>query len=181
VSEPGRSAAPARPSVWKRRAIIGVAVLVLLVAGYFFATSFLPRWWSHRVGSQANGTFRWGVFWGLFYGVVCTVIAIVVARQAIYRQLKRRARVGILVVALLIASPNLMTLGISWGSGNGAHAGQRTLDDQGPGFRGATLIGFIIGLAIALLIEIALHVRRKHANELGQLRVDKKIRDAQDS
>jgi hypothetical protein len=167
--------------VWKRRAIIGVVVLVLLIAGYFFATSFLPRWWSHRVGSQAHGTFRWGVFWGLFYGVLCTVIAIVVARQSIYRQLSWKARLAIVVVALLIASPNLMTLGIAWGSGNGAHAGQRTLDDQAPGFRGATLTGFVIGLAIAALLEVALHVRRSHANELGHLRVEKKIRDAQDS
>ena len=39
----------------------------------------------------------------------------------------------------------------------------------------------VLVLAIAALIEVALHVRRSHANELGHLRVEKKIRDAQDS
>jgi energy-coupling factor transporter transmembrane protein EcfT len=171
---------PQPRSVWKRRAVIAAVVIVLLVIGYFVATSFLPRWWSHRVGDQVDGTFRWGIFWGLVYGVLCTLVPILVARQAIYRQIGWRGKGWIVLLAIVLALPNLMTLGITWGSGSGAHAGQRTLDDQAPGFRGATLAGFIVALALAVLIEIALQVRRRHSAELTALRVDKKIHDARE-
>ena len=62
--------------------------------------------------------------------------------------------------------PNLLTLGIAIGSGHAAHAGERTLDVDAPGFRGASLAGVIGGaFAVAavkyLLASPPLDPRRK--------------------
>lgn len=164
----------------KRRAILGVIAVVALLLAYVFATSFLPRWWAHRVGAMSNGTFRWGVWWGLVFGFLCTVVPVFVARQAVWRQIRWRTKGWILVAALLLAAPNLLTLGIVLGSGKAAHAGERTLDTDAPGFRGATLVGVVLGIALVIVVEVLLTKRRRHSRELTHLRVEKKIRDAQE-
>ena len=44
----------------------------------FAASAFLPRWWSHRIGNQADGSFTNGIGLGLFYGFTFTLVALVV-------------------------------------------------------------------------------------------------------
>ena len=51
---------------------LGVALVVLLAA-----SAFLPRWWSHRIGNQADGSFTNGIGLGLFYGFAFTLLALV--------------------------------------------------------------------------------------------------------
>lgn len=172
-----RAARHARRDPWPRRAGIALIVIAVLVGGYFFATAFLPRWWAQRVRDQVGGAFDTGVWWGLVYGFGSTLIPILVARQAIYRQIRWRGKVGIVIVALILASPNLMTLGIVLGSGSASHAGRRILDVGAPGFRGATLTGVIVALVVAVMIEIALQVRRRRSRELQALRIEQQIRD----
>src|SRR5258708_161566 len=45
-----------------------VAVVVLALIG----SAVLPRWWSHRIGDQVNGSITSGITLGLFYGFVFT-------------------------------------------------------------------------------------------------------------
>ncbi|HEY3736471.1 MAG TPA: hypothetical protein VGL26_03435 [Jatrophihabitans sp.] len=165
---------------WKKRGLIALAVAIVLVGGFFFCTEFLPRWWGRRIADQVHGTFRWGVWWGLFYGVIFTVVPIVVARLAFYRPWSWKTRVWVLVVGAVLAAPNLMTAGIVWGGSSGAHDGSATMDLRAPGFRGASLVGVIIGLVLAVLIQIGLMVRRRHNAELRALRVEKKVADTQE-
>jgi len=162
----------------KRRVILSGVGIVLLVLGYFFAAAFLPRWWSHRVGAQSDGKFRGGVWWGLFYGVLFTVLPLVVARQALRKRFSWKWKVGIVLGALILAAPNLMTLGIVLGNGKGAHAGQRTLDDQAPGFRGASLIGVLVALVLAGGGQYLVTSRRNRGRELKNLRDESHRRDA---
>lgn len=172
--------APPGAPPWRRRVILAVLLVAVAVVAYLFATSFLPRWWSNRVASLAHGAFRWGVWWGLVFGMACTVIPALVARQALWHQVRWKARAWILGAALLLAGPNLMTLGIVLGNGSGAHDGQRRMDADGPGFRGATLVGVIVGAVLVVVLESLLVGRRRRRRELTQLRVEKKIRDVQE-
>ena len=84
---------------------------------------------------------------GLFYGFVFTVLPLLLIVWGIRRRRSGRMWLWILVGAGLLALPNLMTLGIMLGPGSGAHAGDRTLDVEAPGFRGATLGGVLLALA----------------------------------
>ena len=73
-------------------------------------------------------------------------------------------------VALILATPNLMTLGIVLGSGNAAHAGERTLDTRAPAFRGATLAGALLAAALTGFIAYLVVSRnraRRGAEEPG--------------
>jgi hypothetical protein len=164
----------------KRRVILTAVGIVLLVLGYFFAAAFLPRWWSHRVGAQSDGKFRGGVWWGLFYGVLFTVLPLLVARQALRKRFNWKWKVGIVVGALILAAPNLMTLGIVLGNGKGAHAGQRTLDDQAPGFRGASLIGVMIAAVLFGGLLYLITSRRNRGRALKTARERERSRDKVD-
>jgi hypothetical protein len=64
------------------------------------------------------------------------------------------------------------------GNGGAAHAGQRIMDVDAPAFRGATLVGAIIGVATAVFTLYALASRRKRGIELKQLRAREREREA---
>ncbi len=55
-------------------------------------------------------------------------------------------------VALLLAAPNVLTASIVVGWGNAAHAGERTLDVEAPGFRWSTLLGALAAATLALFV-----------------------------
>ncbi|RYJ05036.1 MAG: hypothetical protein EON52_13650, partial [Actinomycetales bacterium] len=80
----------------------------------------------------------------------------------------------ILVVAVLLALPNWLTLSIVAGNSNAAHAGERILDVDGPGFRAASAIG--VGVAVLLTVVllfagVAAGRRKAQVKDLkGQLR-----------
>lgn len=179
MSATGSGGSPAtRPVDWQRRFLIAGLAVAGLVVGYFIAVSFLPRWWSHVVGDISDGKFRWGVWWGLFFGFLFTLVPLFVARLAWRRGLTWRARGWWMLSALVLAGPNLMTLGIVTGTGGGAHAGERTLDTEAPGFRGATLSGVLVAAAVAVGIQVFLVRHGRQRKELSKLRVEDKLRKA---
>jgi signal transduction histidine kinase len=171
--------APSTPKTnWKRRIIAVLAGFVALVLLVLFARAFLPRWWAQRIGRQVNGHFSGGVAWGLFYGFLFTFIPVIVIRQVVRKRFNWPVRVVIIVVAVLLLAPNLLTLSVVLGNGSAAHAGQRIMDVDAPAFRGATLVGAIIGVALALLAIYGMASRRKRSAELKQLRAREREREA---
>ena len=144
---------------------LGVALVALLAA-----SAFLPRWWSHRIGNQADGSFTNGIGLGLFYGFSFTLLALVLLVIGLRRIRGWKGRLVLLGVALLIASPNLITLGIVLGPGGGAHAGERTLDVDAPGFRSSSLIGAVVAALVVLAIWLLLRSRSQAKQESARLR-----------
>ncbi|MFB7879110.1 MULTISPECIES: permease [unclassified Nocardia] len=145
-------------TVWRNRAIITLATAVVLVIAYFILSSFVPRWWAQRLASLVHGSFSSGIWWGLVYGLVFTLVPLLLILLAV-RMWKRKGGRFIagaaVIVALLTALPNLMTLTIVLGGNNAAHAGERILDVDAPAFRGACLVGAIIAAALfALLLAL---------------------------
>lgn len=150
---------------WRRRLLIAGTLVIVLVAAGAVASATVPRWWAHRVGDQVNGSITSGVLIGLFYGFVFTLLPIALLVMVL-RWRRTWAAVGIaLVAALVLALPNLMTLGIVLGRGNAAHAGQRTLDVQAPAFRGASLAGVLVAVGFAaFIVHLFLSRRRARAS-----------------
>lgn len=142
--------APAQPAPdrnWSRRIVLAICLLVALTLLALLGAAFLPRWWAQRIGDQVGGSITTGGFLGLFYGFVFTFLPLVVLWFAIrFLHTWRKRAVG-LGVAILLAAPNLLTLGIVLGTGNGAHAGDRILDVEAPAFRGGTLGGALLAAA----------------------------------
>ena len=71
-----------------------------------------------------------------------------------------------------------MTLGIVAGNGSAAHAGERILDVDGPGFRASTLIGVIAGVVVAIGIRYLIDSRRRARVRAGRLDEELRARDA---
>jgi len=152
---------PARDPNCSRRIGVGVILLVGLTLIGLLGAAFLPRWWAQRIGDQVGGSITTGGFLGLFYGFVFTLLPLIVV-FLVFRYLKtwRRRAVGG-GVAVLLAAPNLLTLGIVLGTGNGAHAGDRILDVEAPAFRGGTLAGVLLASACLGGVWYLLKSRRR--------------------
>ncbi|WP_424805369.1 hypothetical protein [Rhodococcus sp. 27YEA15] len=166
---------------WAKKAIAIAGVVVALIIAYFILSAFLPRWWSQRVGSLGGKTFSAGIAWGLMFGLVCTLVPLMFFRavwQVRRFKYARVVQIASLVLGVIFALPNLLTLTIVLGSGNAAHAGQRTLDTDAPGFRGASLLGAIIGAVLFLGIVYLGYRYDKRGKELDNIRGER-TRDAQ--
>lgn len=143
---------------WAKRGalLFGLGLLVLL--GYLLAVALVPRWWAQLIGDQVDGRISVGTGYGLTLGFLLTLISLFLVRQA-FRAMPWTARGLLLAVAVLISLPNLMTLGVVLGSGDGAHAGERILDVDGPGFRAASATGALAAAAV-LAVFLVLGVMR---------------------
>jgi hypothetical protein len=165
VAEPTPSRKEHDPN-WSRRVIVAACIAggVLLV-GYIGA-AFIPRWWAHRIGDQANESMAGSIMLGLFYGLVFTVLPLLLVVWGIRKRRSPRAWLFIVCGVVLLALPNLFTLGIVFGPGNAAHAGDRTLDVEAPGFRGASLAGALLAVAAIGFVWYLLSSRRRARTEL---------------
>jgi MFS family permease len=160
-------AAPPRPDRdWATRLVLVLVAVVLLVLAALLTVAFLPRWWAHRVGSVSDGAFGTGVFAGLVCGFVFTALPLLALRRVLGRRGGVTARVVWLLLAALLAAPNLTTLAIVVGTGDGAHAAQRTLDVQAPGFRYATMIGAAAAVVFVAMFWLLLASRRRRTRQV---------------
>ena len=167
MSEAQRSAALERRR-GSRAVLVAVAVAVVVLLG-FVGAAFLPRWWSHLVGDQVGGSIATGVALGLVYGFVFTALPLVLLRWAFRRRHSWRVWLAAVLVAVLLAAPNLLTLAIVVGSGNAAHAGERTLDVQAPGFRTSSLVGGVCLAGAFVFAEYLLYSRRRSRRRAKRL------------
>ncbi|MGW6692713.1 hypothetical protein ACWF62_02915 [Rhodococcus sp. NPDC054953] len=165
---------------WLRKTIWGLVLVVVLVVTYFVLAAFLPRWWAQQAGSLAAASMTRGILWGLTFGFVCTLVPLALFAAAWRSRRWRYAKVTVvaaLVAALLIAAPNLLTLSVVVGTNSAAHAGERILDVDAPGFRGATLVGVVVGaLVFGVLVWLTLRYRRR-GDQLSRLREDARQRE----
>ena len=155
--------APAGTS-WTRRVVLtALAVGGVLLLG-LIASATIPRWWAQRIGDQVDGSIVTGTLVGLFYGFVFTALPLLVLGAVILWRRTWRALVMGVAFAVLLAIPNLLTLGIVLGAGNAAHAGDRILDVEAPAFRGASFAGALVAVGLAVLVGYLL-VSRARAQE----------------
>jgi hypothetical protein len=130
------------------RLLVGALVVLGLVLAWLVAAATIPRWWAQRIGDQVGGSIVNGTLVGLGYGLVFTLLPLVVLVVGIPRCRTWTTRAVVVATAVILALPNLFTLGIVIGVGNAAHAADRTLDVEAPAFRGGTLAGALLAAAI---------------------------------
>ena len=163
-----------RLATWAKRALIWICVAVGLVGLGFLGAAFLPRWWAHLIGNQVNGSIVAGVALGLFYGFVFTLLPFLMLRFAFSKRRTLKAWAIMLGVAVLLAVPNLLTLGVVLGSGHAAHAGERTFDVEAPAYRGASLAGAILAVLAFGLLTYLISERGRTRRELMRLRSEQR-------
>ncbi|MGV9672486.1 permease [Gordonia sp. NPDC003504] len=150
---------------WAWKAIAVGILVVLLVITYFILAAFAPREWAQHIGTMVDGSITSGTGYGLAFGFVCTFVSLVLLVPIWWTRRWRGGRywaIGLIVLAVIVSIPNLLTLSIVAGNSSAAHAGERILDVDGPGFRGATLAGVILAVAVfAVVFFLVVRVRRR--------------------
>ncbi|MGD9572108.1 MAG: hypothetical protein AB7V62_09505 [Thermoleophilia bacterium] len=169
--------APAKGMPLGKRALLIAGVLVALIAAYFIGAATIPRWWAQRIGDQVDGSLAAGTGLGLFYGFVFTFLPLFVLSFALRRGRSWKTRGWLAAAAVVLAIPNLMTLGIVMGDGSAAHAGERILDVDGPNFRAFTLVGAILGAIAAVGAWYLIDSRRRAKGRASDLRAEIGRRD----
>lgn len=170
VTSPSNPQPPAeREGSLGRKVIAVVLVGGLIVAAYVFTVSVLPRWWAQQVGDQVDGDLTTGGLLGFMYGFLATFLPLLVL-GIVWRFRRESVWAWIIggLVALVLAAPSLVTLGITLGSGSAAHAADRTLDVEAPWFRGGMVVGVVVAAALTAFISYTLVSRsraRRHADE----------------
>jgi energy-coupling factor transporter transmembrane protein EcfT len=144
-------------------------VVVVLAIAVLIASATVPRWWAHRIGDQVDGSITQGTLLGLFYGFVFTLVPIALVVGILRWRRTWRTVVFALLVGILFALPNLMTLSIVVGRGNAAHAGDRTLDVDAPAFRGGTLAGAVLAALLIGFIAYLLASRNRARSSAASL------------
>ena len=112
-----------------------------------------------------------------FIGGLFTILPLVVLWIAWRFRRSWRSALWIVAAAVVLAIPNLMTLGIVLGTRSAAHAGERILDVEGPGFRGGSLVGALLGLAVVGAMVYLVTSRRASRNRAARLRDELGARD----
>jgi MFS family permease len=171
TAQPERT--PANKPDWPKHLLVGLGAVVALVVLAFLGAAFLPRWWSHLVGRQVDQSMTVGVALGLFYGFVFTLLPLLVARWGFHKRRPWKHWAAFAVATVLAAAPNLLTLGIVIGSGGAAHAGERTLDVDAPGFRNSSLAGVIVAVLALVALQYLLFSRHRAKERLARLRAQK--------
>lgn len=169
---PVKPTAAERANSVVKKVVIGLVIAALLVVTYFILEAFLPRWWAGRIGQRVEGSFSRGIGTGLVLGIVCTFLPVLFFTLAFVNRsrMKNVPTIMFAVLGVVLAIPNLLTLTVVAGGGNGAHAGERIFDVEAPGFRAATAWGVIIGVVLAIGVGYFIWRYQRRGRQLREIK-----------
>lgn len=149
-----RSRGGSAPPAWLRDLTLWVAAALAAVVLVVLGVAVLPGWWASVVAGWVQGVLGRGIPIGLGLGALFTLLPLGVGVLALRSGLTSRSRIALVVVALLLLLPNVVTIAVSLGRGDP----RSVLAIAAPGFVGASVAG--IGLVVALLLALVLIRRR---------------------
>ncbi|MGF6835998.1 ABC-type multidrug transport system permease subunit [Paenarthrobacter sp. TE4293] len=168
---------------WGVKIILILVALLVAVAACFILGAILPRWWSDVIAGQINRDLGASVLVGMFYGFVFTFAPLLVAWQATRKAVSWPWKVAILVVAVAIATPNLLTAGIAFGTTESAHAGQRTLSVDAGFFTTWTAVSAIAAVVVFIAVTVLWALWRRRGKQMKALKQaeNQRVRAANDA
>jgi hypothetical protein len=161
---------PAKKANRAARIILVVVALVVLAIAYFALAAILPVWWANVIRNQVQGNLGAGILVGMFYGFFFTFVPLLVAWQATRKSVSWPWKLAFLVAAVALASPNLLTASIMFGSSQAAHNGQRILGTEATWFPMWTQISAMAAAAIFVVGLILWRVWRQRGMKMKALK-----------
>lgn len=165
---------------WSNRTkvIIGLVGLVVFGILYILAVTVVPRSWANFITGITQNSFTTSILLGAVLGIVFSLIPILVFMAGLRMRKTWKGVVGSFVAALVVALPNIITIGIAVnGRPDGkssADAAWRTLDQKAPWFIGSTWVGIAIGAGIGIWIAWATTSRRRAKRKAAKLEAEKR-------
>ena len=152
---------------WRRGLVLaGIGILTVLVV-FLLVHNLAPVWWARLIGDFAQEQFGRAVLAGLIVGFGFTLVPLMILLLLLYRW-SVWAKIGLVIVAVVLAAPNLLTLWIHLGPTPATHAADRILDTDAFGFSASSRWGAIIG-AVAFGFWAWLFVARHQGRKITTL------------
>ncbi|RAX50911.1 hypothetical protein DQ353_00490 [Arthrobacter sp. AQ5-05] len=161
---------------WGLRIGLGAAALVLLAIVYLVVRLFLPVWWATRIGNQMQGSITSGILLGLIYGFVFTFVPLLIVWQARYKKVSWPWKALIVLVAVLVAIPNLLTLSIYANSSSSAAKARTMIDTSATWFPSWSIGGAIAGLVLFVGIAAFWQLWHSRGKKMKAMKSDIKAR-----
>ena len=157
---------PGEKANWAARIILVLVALLVLVIACFALAAVLPVWWANAIRNQVQGNLGAGILVGMFYGFVFTFVPLLVAWQATRKAVTWPLKLAIVLVAVALATPNLLTAGIMFGSSEAAHNGQRILGTEATWFPLWTQISAIAAVVIFVVGLVLWRIWRQRGEKM---------------
>ena len=147
-SSAGTRGGSAAPPAWLRNVAVWVGVALALVVLVVLGVAVLPPWWASLIGGWVDGVQSRGVLLGLVLGIAFTLLPIGVALLALRSGIGSRTRIALIVAALLLLLPSVLTIAISLGTSDA----RSVMVIEAPGFAVSTVVG--IGLTVLVTVGV---------------------------
>lgn len=157
-------------------ALVLILVLVALgVLAYGTARQFFPRWWAEQVVGVVDGSLLRGLALGFGVGLGFTLIPLLLLAQARRRFFNWTWRIILLVIAVILALPNWLTVAVALGTSHSAVDGRVLMTEAAPGFRNGSAGGAVVGVLLAIVL-VGFSMRLSHRRR-QVLQLKSKVRD----
>lgn len=150
--------------------VVWIVLIVVAVIAYFVLAAVLPLWWADVIRNQVGGNLGAGILVGMFYGFVFTFVPLLVAWQATHRRVSWPLKIVILVIAVALAVPNLLTLAIMNGTNEASHNAQRIIGTDATWFPTWSLVSAIAAAVVFLVLLIVWTAWRRRGRKMKELK-----------
>ncbi|PYI38560.1 hypothetical protein CVS30_09515 [Arthrobacter psychrolactophilus] len=164
--------------VWLFRTILGAIIAVILVVGYLIASVTVPLYWAKSIGSQIGDQWGNSIPLGMFYGFVFSFIPVLVAWQAHHRKLNKWVRISLVVLGIILTIPNLLTLGVLFGTTQTAVNARAIWANSANWFGTWSKIFMVVGVVCAVVVIILSRMWLRRGRKIRAIKsAEKLVRD----
>lgn len=180
AGSPARKVPKAEMPGWLFRTILGVGAAVLLVVIYLIASVTVPLMWANTIRDQVAGQLGNSIPIGMFYGFVFTFVPILIGWQGHRRNLNKWVRISLLAIGILLMIPNLLTLGVIYGTTQTAADARTIWANTANWFGTWSQIFMVVGIVCAVAGIILGRMWLRRGKKIREIKAaEKLVRDNQ--
>lgn len=172
----GPAAAKKKLPVWLLRTMIGAAAAVVLVIAYLIASVTVPLAWATSIRDQTGGKLGNAIPLGMFYGFVFSFVPVLVGWQAHRKRLNKWVRIVLVVVAVLLTVPNLLTLAVLYGTTGSATDARSIWTTGGANWFGSwSQIFMVAGVVCAVAVIVLGRAWIRRGRKIREIKAAEKL------
>lgn len=161
--------------VWLSRTIIAFVAVVVAGVALLIASATVPVAWANMISNQVAGKASASIPLGMFYGFMFSFIPVVVGWQAHYKNMNKWLRLSILVLAALLALPNVLTLLVLNANTDAAVRARLNWLVNAEWFGIWSLWFMVIGVVSAVVVIFLTHIWARRGREIRKIRAAEKL------
>ncbi|MET4001363.1 uncharacterized membrane protein YciS (DUF1049 family) [Arthrobacter sp. UYCu511] len=161
--------------VWLVRTIIGAIAIAVLVIVYLIASVTVPLMWANSIRGQIGGQLGNSIPLGMFYGFVFTFVPVLIAWQAHRRAFNKWVRLSLVALGLVLLIPNLLTLGVLYGSTQSAANARSIWANSANWFGTWSQVFMVVGVVCAVALIVLGRMWLRRSKKLREVKAAEKI------